>query len=418
MLGSSLSLVGRSPFCPQQRVRWPWLSHARLLPCPSTKTSYSCCSAFAYKRPCTPSKSASPRTGSWKFSPLQCMVMCLCALLACRSFLLHMNDSRTGLKGYEEYPLRGLGNIGTALPRQPTDSVLRLVEKDNDPYPGFQGSFRVSFRQDFGEYGVPRCSPWGWGERVLTCVVFLLCYFSCLPVLSSAGHLLLLLTCVSALPVASHWTYLIKQGKQRGLIRRCGPPEKAWTTFSCRCLSISFQAKALSLWVLLALLLAWLISIHVPFDPWTACRVGEALVPGPEVTFSTLNVASLSKQQHLLDFQASSPLVSVFTETCLTSGLLPSFQSRAKKAGNFLVSSPMVQPRTRLGKISSVIRGQTGGVVVRSSVPARASKLPWDAPGFVRPWLASSLAFMSGFLDSMECMRVLINGFWISMTPC
>ena len=225
VLGPSLSLARRSPLCPQQRVRRPWLAHARLLSCPSTKTSYSCGSAFAYKRPCAPSKSAFPRAGSWKFSPLQCMVMCLCALLACRSFLLHPNDSRTGLKGYEEYPLRGLGNIGTALPRQPTDSVLRFAEKDNDPYPGFQGSFRVSFRQDFGEYGVPRCSPWGWGERVLTCVVFLLCYFSCLPVLSSVGHLLLLLTCVSALPVASHWTYLIRQGKQRGLIRRCGPPE-------------------------------------------------------------------------------------------------------------------------------------------------------------------------------------------------
>ena len=159
-------------------MRWPWLAHARLLPCPSTKTSYGCCSAFAYKRPCAPSKSASPRTGSWKFSPLQCMVMCLCALLACRSFLLHPNDSRTGLKGYEEYPLRGLGNIGTALPRQPTDSVLRFAEKDNDPYLGFQGSFRVSFRQDFVvSMGFPVAVP-GVGASGCSPVLFFFCIIS------------------------------------------------------------------------------------------------------------------------------------------------------------------------------------------------------------------------------------------------
>ena len=90
-------------------------------PLDRVRASYSCASAFAYKRPCTPPICA--------FPPLHCMVTCLCALLAVRSVLPYPNDSLTGLIGLDEYSLSGLGNIGTALPRQPTDTVLRFAEK-------------------------------------------------------------------------------------------------------------------------------------------------------------------------------------------------------------------------------------------------------------------------------------------------
>ena len=152
------------------------------------------------------------------------------------------------------------------------------------------------------------------------------------------------------------------------------------------------RANSALWWCLLLLALALMgffliqpflcVNCREHFGIWTReCRIGEADNPGPPMAFSTLNVASMSRNQDLLVEPSLVPTVNVYTETCLTKTVLPSVKARTKEASRFLVTGCMVAPRKNLVKLDSHARGDSGGVLIASDVPSRQSSTRIGSPG-------------------------------------
>ena len=134
------------------------------------------------------------------------------------------------------------------------------------------------------------------------------------------------------------------------------------------------------------------VNCREPFGIWTReCRIGEADNPGPLMAFSTLNVASMSRNQDLLVEPSQIPMVNVYTETCLTKTVLPSVKARTKEASRFLVTGCMVALRKNLVKLDRHARGDSGGVLLASDVPSRPSSTPMDPPAWHSTRLCEAL---------------------------
>ena len=110
-----------------------------------------------------------------------------------------------------------------------------------------------------------------------------------------------------------------------------------------------------------------------------ATRVGEASNPGPEVvSIATLNVASLCGNQDEITRQYSLPTACLFTETCLTKHILPTISRKARVSSKFVVPGCLCAPRKSAHKSDSISRGESGGVLLNSDLPARAGGIPLD----------------------------------------
>ena len=109
-----------------------------------------------------------------------------------------------------------------------------------------------------------------------------------------------------------------------------------------------------------------------------ASRVGEASNPGPEISIATLNVASLCGNQDEISRLYAMPTACVFTETCLTKHILPTVLRKARAANKFVVSGCLCAPRKSAHKSDSISRGESGGVLLHSDMPARAGGTPMD----------------------------------------
>ena len=111
--------------------------------------------------------------------------------------------------------------------------------------------------------------------------------------------------------------------------------------------------------------------------PWDKVgRIGEAANPGPPFQVTTLNVVSIGKYQDLLVEPHSVPTVSVYTETCLTKTIFETISRKVKKAGRHLIVSGICDPRKGRTRQASVVRGESGGTLVASDLPARSSRHP------------------------------------------
>ena len=122
-------------------------------------------------------------------------------------------------------------------------------------------------------------------------------------------------------------------------------------------------------------------TIHSLTHLWShlrATRVGEASNPGPEVSIATLNVAYLCGNQDEVARQYSLPTACLFTETCLTKHILPTISRKARVASKFVVPGCLCAPRKSAHKSDSISRGESGGVLLNSDLPARAGGIPLD----------------------------------------
>ena len=111
--------------------------------------------------------------------------------------------------------------------------------------------------------------------------------------------------------------------------------------------------------------------------PWDkVCRIGEADNPGPLFQLTTLNVVSIGKYQDLLVEPHPIPTVAVYTETCLTKTVFETISRKIKKSGRHLVVGGICDPRKGRTRQSSVVRGESGGTLIASDLPARPSRHP------------------------------------------
>ena len=114
-----------------------------------------------------------------------------------------------------------------------------------------------------------------------------------------------------------------------------------------------------------------------PRPPWDKVgRIGEAINPGPPFQITTLNVVSIGKYQDLLVESHPVPTVSVYTETCLTKTIFETISRKVKRAGRHLIISGICDPRKGRTRQASVVRGESGGTLVASDLPARPSRHP------------------------------------------
>ena len=114
-----------------------------------------------------------------------------------------------------------------------------------------------------------------------------------------------------------------------------------------------------------------------PCLPWDKVgRIGEAINPGPPFQITTLNVVSIGKYQDLLVEPHPVPTVSVYTETCLTKTIFETISRKVKRAGRHLIVSGICDPRKGRTRQASVVRGESGGTLVASDLPARPSRHP------------------------------------------
>ena len=116
----------------------------------------------------------------------------------------------------------------------------------------------------------------------------------------------------------------------------------------------------------------------LPFSYLQAVRVGEISSPGPEILISTLNVASLCGNQDEISRSYGLPTTCMFTETCLTKHILPTISRKAKAVQKFIVPSCLSAPRKSAHKSDSISKGESGGVLLNSDLPARAGGVPMD----------------------------------------
>ena len=128
--------------------------------------------------------------------------------------------------------------------------------------------------------------------------------------------------------------------------------------------------------------------------------IGEAQNPGPNFSIGTLNVASLSKYNEIVALPYHTPLTLVITETCLTQDSLPMVNGKATSSGRWLVPSCLNQPRKSALRRDSILRGQSGGVVISSDVPCRRSSLQMPMEIWLSTRLVESIFSLGGILSA------------------
>ena len=136
-----------------------------------------------------------------------------------------------------------------------------------------------------------------------------------------------------------------------------------------------------------------------PISSAVGQRIGEAKNPGPQVALSTLNVASLCMHQDEIQAPTSLPTVRVFTETCLTQQILPTIQRKARQCHRFVVPGCICAPRSSAHRFDSQSRGESGGVLICSDVPARKGNVPMDPSAWLSTRVVESIVSMSPHLS-------------------
>ena len=239
---------------------------------------------------------------------------------------------------------------------------------------------------------------------------------------SFMGTSWLLLT-LAALPICAHWS-------ERCAVTRylhCHPKDPLLVRSTTRVRICTVQSRTLCrgylVFCLLAISLAWLLA---PWDPgvssqvsftktvqyWRpaavmgSMRIGEASNPGPDFVVSTLNVASLSMHQDEVQVASHSPTIRVFTETCLTQQILPTIQRKARQVQKFVVPSCICAPRKLASRSDSQTRGESGGVLLCSDLPARQGNVPMDQTA----WLSTRIVEAIVSISSNLVIRVV--GFY------
>ena len=150
------------------------------------------------------------------------------------------------------------------------------------------------------------------------------------------------------------------------------------------------------------------IRVWRPVSNAVGHRFGEALHPGPDVAISTLNVASLCMHQDEVLAATSQPTLRVFTETCLTQQILPTIQRKARQSKRFIVPGCICAPRSSAHKSDSQSRGESGGVLICSDLPARQGNTPMDQT----TWMSTRAVEAIVSLSSELCVRVVgLYGF-------
>ena len=112
----------------------------------------------------------------------------------------------------------------------------------------------------------------------------------------------------------------------------------------------------------------------VPWDK--VARLGEATNPGPVVKFSTLNIVSAGKNQSVMLEPQTTPSVQVYTETCMTKVIQESLSRKVRSHKKAMISSALCNPRQNVIRGASYTRGQSGGVLIMSDIPAQPGHFP------------------------------------------
>ena len=131
------------------------------------------------------------------------------------------------------------------------------------------------------------------------------------------------------------------------------------------------------------------------YDYLSSTGVGEAANPGPEFAISTLNVASIICHQEALCDPVEIPTVRVLKETCLTESMLPTISRKARSTRRFLVPSKLCAPRKSATKSDSHVRGESGGTLISSDLPARPGNTPLDATAWLSTRVCEALVAVS-----------------------
>ena len=124
-------------------------------------------------------------------------------------------------------------------------------------------------------------------------------------------------------------------------------------------------------------------------------RIGEATHPGPDIVLSTLNVASLCMHQDEVQTPSELPMIRLFTETCLTQQILPTIQRKARQCERFVVSGCVCAPRKSAHRSDSQSRGESGGVLISSDLPARPGNTPMDQTTWLSTRAVEAIASVS-----------------------
>ena len=247
---------------------------------------------------------------------------------------------------------------------------------------------------------VPLCSPFLFPQLVLAHLFWLFGYATLGSIFAGSRSFLMLLTALPVLPVCSHRSdNLLRDRILRSKIlfnpfgaRTLGKLGFALMEPTVRNLSILFS------------ILAWAWScvpeptgnlpsgVVQPSCPWDKFgRIGEATNPGPLFQLTTLNVVSIGKYQDLLVEPHSIPTVAAFTETCLT--------KTVKKSGRHLVVSGICDPRKGRTRQSSVVRGESGGTLIVSDLPARPSRHPFPPAALLSTRVSEAIVSLNSCLS-------------------
>ena len=224
-----------------------------------------------------------------------------------------------------------------------------------------------------------------------------------------------LLCTLAVLPICAHWS-------ERCAVTRylhCHPQDPFFVRSTTRVRTCTVQLRTLCrgylVFCLLAISLAWLlapwdpgVSSHVSFmktvQYWRpaavmgSMRIGEASNQGPDFVVSTLNVASLSMHQDEVQVASHSPTIRVFTETCLTQQILPTIQRKARQVQKFVVPSCICAPRKLASRSDSQTRGESGGALLCSDLPARQGNVPTDQTAWLSTRIAEAIVSISSNL--------------------
>ena len=149
------------------------------------------------------------------------------------------------------------------------------------------------------------------------------------------------------------------------------------------------------------------LAFSSPWVPWDKTpRLGEAMNPGPNVDFETLNIASAGKNQNTILEETLTPAVRVFTETCLTKLVYETIIKKAKACKKYILPGALCTPRQHMVKAASQTRGQSGGVLVSTDLAARPSSV--EIP--VATW--ASTRVVDAVIAITSTLQVRVIGFY------
>ena len=236
----------------------------------------------------------------------------------------------------------------------------------------------------FQESGsIPCCSPFALSVSIQMYLYFLLAWWTKRSCFLHHCNFLLLCVATAVLPVCSHCSDRYLRTRLLYPLRWCSShvwhsiPRVSPRTFHTRYLS---RLKASGL--------EWM-AIFDPggtnptrvscsgIVPWDkVARLGEATNPGPVVKFSTLNIVSAGKNQSVMLEPQTIPSVQVYTETCMTKVIQESLSRKVRSHKKAMISSALWNPRQNVIRGASYTRGQSGGVLIMSDIPAQPGHFP------------------------------------------